>query len=539
MKLLLALAAALFVSACSPITAGFEPGTLRINIGAEPPSLDWGVTADTISFDVISNLMVGLTQYTNDLRCVPACASRWEVVDGGRTYIFHLRGDARWSDGKRLTAGDFEYAWKRLLNPGTAAQYAYFLYDVKNAFAFNTGKIKDAAQVGVKARDDSTLVVQLEKPAAYFIYLTAFCPSYPVRRDVVERWGDRWTDPEHIVTNGPFTLRAWKHEYKIELAANPLFFEGEPAVKRIKMFMVAEQSTAFALYENDQLDYIDNRSFSTSDVERYRSSPEYQNLPLLRNNYIGFNVTKSPFDNRRVRLAFSMAIDRAVFPRILRRNERPTDSWIPPPLAGWSPDSGPGYHPEKARSLLAAAGYPDGEGFPETALLYPNREDTRLVVEAIQDELKRALNIHVELVNQEWKVYLERLHRDPPAMYRNSWGADYPDPETFMNLFASHNGNNNTRWSSEKYDRIIEKAEEEQDPKRRADLYRSADHLLCAEEAPVVCTYLSTQNLMVKPWVHGLRFNALDIPFFKSVRIGSEQGRPGAVNKKSMHEAAN
>ncbi len=502
-----------------------------MNIGAEPPSLDWSVTTDSTSFDVISNLMVGLTQYTANLSCAPACASSWEITDGGRCYVFHLRQDARWSDGQPVTAYDFEYAWKRLLTPKTAAQYAFFFYDIVGAFEFNTGTLKDASKVGVMATDPHTLVVRLKKPAAYFIYLTAFCPSFPQRKDIIERWGDRWTDPEHIVTNGPFRLSTWKHEYKIELSANPLFFEGEPAIKRIKMFMVTEQSTAFALYENNEFDYVDNRSFSTPDVERCCRSPEYHNIALLRNNYIGFNTTKRPFDDRRVRLAVSMAVDRNIFPTILRRHERPSDSWIPPPLAGYASDSGPGYHPDIARRLLAEAGYPGGAGFPPVELLYPNREDTRLVVEQIQDQLKRVLGIKIVLTNQEWKVYLETLRRNPPAMFRNSWGADYPDPETFMNIFTSHNGNNDTRWSNATYDQLISKAKAESNQELRADLYRRADHLLCAQEAPIACTYLSSQNLMVKPWVHGIAFNALDLQFFKNAYIQA----PVNSNKADFH----
>ena len=513
------------LNACTAVRGGPEPDTLRMNIGSEPPSLDWDITTDSTSFDVVSNLMVGLTQYTPDLTCAPACATTWEVLDGGKRYLFHLRNDVVWTDGKQLTARDFQYAWTRLLAPKTAAQYAYFLYDIENAFEFNTGKIKDRALVGVKALDDFTLEVKLKRPAAYFIYLTAFGPCYPQRQDVVERWKDHWTDPEHIVTNGPFMLSKWAHEYKIELIANPRFFEGETRLKKIKMFMVPEQSTAFALYENDQLDYVDNRSMSTPDVERCKNSPEYKNIPLLRNNYVGFNVTKKPFDDARVRRAFSMAIDRTVFPRILRRNEFPISNWLPPSLLGSSPDSGPKFDPQAARKLLAEAGYPDGKGFPPTQVLFPNREDTRLVMEAIQDELKRNLHVNVELVNQEWKVFLQTLHRDPPQMFRNNWGADYPDPETYMNLFTSHSGNNYTCWANAQYDHLHDLASAEQDVKTRGKLYQQMDELLSKEEVPIIPTYLGTQNLMIKPWVKGLKFNALDIQFFKAASITQEKNR--------------
>ncbi|HEY9712565.1 MAG TPA: peptide ABC transporter substrate-binding protein, partial [Chroococcales cyanobacterium] len=358
-----------------------------MNIGTEPPGLDWETNTDSTSFDVVSNIMEGLTEYTPDLKCAPGCARSWEVLDGGKRYLFHLRDDIYWTDGKKLTAHDFEFAWKRLLNPETAASYAYFLYDIEGAFDYNTGKSKsaDATKVGIKALDDYTFEVRLNKPAAYFIYLTAFCPTLPIRQDVIERFGDRWTEPDHIVTNGPFKLTHWQHEYKIELAANPTYFKGAPSLKKIKMFMVPEPSTAFALYENDELDYVDNRSCSTADVERYKNSPEYTNIPLLRNNYIGFNVTIKPFNDVRVRRAVAMALDRSAFPKILRRNEKPCSTWLPPALAGSSPDSGLPYDIPAARKLLAQAGYGDGKNFPDVKILCANREDAKLVVEELQD----------------------------------------------------------------------------------------------------------------------------------------------------------
>src|SRR5215470_1073523 len=168
-KLFLAFLLAVTLTSCSITRPGPEPGTLRVNIQAEPPSLDWNVTTDSTSFDVISNIMVGLTQYTNDLEAKPACAESWDVLDGGTRYLFHLRPHVKWSDGQDVVAADFEYAWKRLLNPKTAAQYAYFLYPVKNAFEYNTGKVANPDSVGVKAIDNRTLEVRLAKPAAYFI----------------------------------------------------------------------------------------------------------------------------------------------------------------------------------------------------------------------------------------------------------------------------------------------------------------------------------------------------------------------------------
>lgn len=520
LKLLIVPFSILALASCAFQSDRFEPDTLRVNLGAEPPSLDWSTATDSTSFDVVSNLMIGLTQYRPDLTVAPGCAKSWEILDNGKRFIFHLRDDALWSDGRPLVAYDFEYSWKRLLNPKTAAQYAYFFYDIVNAFEYNTGSLADPEKVGVKALDPHTLEVRLKRAAAYFIYLTAFCPSYPQRSDLIEKWGNRWTDPGKLVCNGPFLLEKWQHEYKIELVANAKFVEGVPRLKKLKMFMIPEQVTAFSLYENNQLDFVDNRSFSTPDVRRCLNSPEYHNFPLLRNNYIGFNVNKPPFQDVRVRQAFSLAIDRNVFPTILRRKERPTYTWLLPGLLGYSEASAVSFNPEKAKQLLAQAGYPNGKGFPAVELLYPNREDTRLVVEAVQDELKRNLNVPVALLNQEWRVYLETLHRDPPPLYRASWGADYPDPETFMNLFTSHNGNNTTGWTNFVYDELLDKASAEQDRDKRAFLYAKADALLCQEAAPIAPTFQSTQNLMVKPWVHGIEPNTMDLQFFKTIRIG-------------------
>lgn len=463
--------------------------------------------------------MIGLCQYNNQMKCEPGCAERWEILDGGKTYLFHLRKNARWNDGRPVLAGDFEYAWKRLLNPTTAASYAFFLYDVKNAFEYNSGKLKDESQVGVKALDDYTLEIKLKRPAAYFLYLTAFCPTFPVRKDVIDKHGDRWTEPQNIVTNGPFKITLWKHEYKIELSANELFVEGPPRLKKIKMFMIPEQATAFGLFENNQLDFVDNRSFPTSDVERYSKSPEYTNLPLLRANYIGFNVKKKPFDDKRIRKAMSLAIDRTMFPRILRRGEKPAYTWIPPALEGYSESSRSTFDPEAGRKLLAEAGYPDGKGFPVTKILYPQREDAKLVVESVQEQIKRNLNVKLQPEVNEWKVYMDILHRDPPQMYRQSWGADYPDPETFMNLFMTHNGNNYTQWSNAKYDSLVDRAAGEQDPELRASLYAEADKMISQDEVPVIPIFLATQNSLVKPWVKGITFNAMDLQFFRKVYI--------------------
>lgn len=499
-----------------------------MNLGNEPPSLDWHATTDSTSFDVIANIMVGLTRYGDDLTIEPCLASSWDILDGGSRYVFHLRNDIYWSDGKPVTAFDFQDSWRRLVDPASGASYAYMLYDVENGLKINNGEIGDPSMLAAHALDERTFEVRLVKPVAYFLSLTAVAPTFPVRRDIIDKHGDRWTEPENIVTNGPFLLDSWQHEYKIELKANPRFFRGPPRLSRVKMFMVPEQSTAFLLYENNELDYVDNRSFSTSDVERFAGSPEYRNFPLLRCSYIAFNVQKAPFTDARVRRAFAMAIDKTVFPRILRRRERPLTSWIPEGLCGYAPDSGLPFDPAAARRLLDQAGFKDRSRFPRVELLYPNREDAKLVVESVQAQLKANLGVKIELTNQEWKVYLARRKKDPTPLFRGAWGADYPDPETFMNLFTSVNGNNHTRWHNKLYDSLVSRAAGEQDEKRRAELYRKADRLLCRQEVPLIPAYLATQNVMVKPWAGGITFNALDVQYFHNAYVKAPAARGGS-----------
>jgi oligopeptide transport system substrate-binding protein len=507
------------LSACGAEHGGPLKDTLRMNLGTEPPSLDWSLATDNTSLEVLTNLGVGLAQFRDDLSCAPACAESWDVSPDGKRYVFHLRKDAKWSDGKPLLADDFKYSWIRLLTPGTAGPYAFFLYDVVNALDYNKGKIKDPNLVGISCPDEHTLEVHLQKPAAYFVNLTTMCSLFPMRKDIVEKFGNRWTNPENIVVDGPFTLKTWQHEYKIELVPNQYFFEGPPKIKLVQMFMIPEQATAYALYENDQLDYVDNHSIPTPEVQHNFSNPEYLNIPLLKSYYIGFNVKKKPFDDKRIRLAISKAIDRTIFPKILRRQERPASTFLPEGFCGYTPKDPPGLDPTGAKKLLAEAGYPDAKGFPRVEIYYSSREDNKMIMEAVQDQLKQNLNLHVELQNQEFKVFMNSLYRDPPAIFFGNWGADYGDPETFGNVFASWNKNNHTLWTSPVYDQLIAKAEEEQDMKKRLTYYTEADHLLSSDEAAVATIFNATENILCKPWVHGVKMDNIDLLFIKDATV--------------------
>ena len=498
----------------------------RVNLATEPPSLDWSLATDHVSFNVITNLMVGLTEFDNKLKPAPVIAKSWDILEGGRKYVFHLRDDVQWSDGQKVRAQDFEYSWKRLLDPKTASQYAYILFDIENAQEYNEGKLTDASTVGVQAQEDLTLVVRLRQPASYFLTLTTFEVTFPQRQDIVEKFPSSWTEPANIVTNGPFLLSSWRHEDAIELRANPNFFRGKPPMEKVTMFMINEKTTALAMYEQGQLDFMDDESVPTLEKKRLSSQRGFKRVPQLRGEFYGFATDRKPFDDPRVRMAFAMAIDRNVFPQLLQGAEKPASSWIPPGMLAHNERIGVSFNPPEARRILREAGYPDGKGFPRVVLGYNTREDRKLVAEAIQGMWQRNLGVVVTLENQEYKVYLQKLQNDPFPVFRDGWGADYPDPDNFMKLFTSTSGNNHTRWKNPRYDRLLEQAARELDSKKRVRLYDEAQKILCETELPIVPLYWTTETTLLNPRFTGLELNSMARIDLRNVRPAERMSPP-------------
>jgi oligopeptide transport system substrate-binding protein len=504
---------------CNRTSGEHGEKVFRVNLSTEPPSLDWSLATDHISFNVIANLMVGLTEFDKKLKPAPVIAKSWETLDGGRKIVFHLRDDVAWSDGKKVRAQDFEYSWKRLLNPKTASEYAYSLFDIVNAEDFHHGKITNDSLVGVQATDDATLEVRLKYPASYFLALTTFEITYPQRQDVIEKFGTKWTEPGNIVTNGPFLLAGWKHENEIQLKANANFFLGKPAIERVEMFMINEMTTALAMYEQGQIDFLDKDSIPIVEKPRLAKTPGFKFVPQLRGEYYGFAVDRKPFNDPRVRKAFAMAIDRSVFPKLLRGGELAATSWIPPGMLAHNPKIGLVYNPPEARRLLREAGYPDGKGFPPVTLTYNTLEYNKIVAEAVQGMWKRNLGVLVRLENQEWKVFLKQLLNDPSPVFRSGWGADYPDPDNFTKLFASYSPQNYSRWKNPRYDQLIEQAARELNEQKRARLYNDAQKILCEEDVPIVPLFTVTESTVLNPRYTGLEYNSMGRLVLRDVRL--------------------
>jgi oligopeptide transport system substrate-binding protein len=498
---------------CAACQGNPQPGTpsrhFRVNLGTEPPSLDWSLATDHVSFNVVANLMVGLAEFDKQLKPAPVVAKSWDVLEDGRKIVFHLRDDVLWSDGKKVRAQDFEYSWKRLLDPKTASEYAYILFDVENAQEYHQGKTADPTTVGVQAQDDLTLVVRLRHPASYFLAITTFEVTFPQRQDVIEKFDGRWTDAENIVTNGPFLLSSWRHENEIELKANPNYFRGKPAIEKVTMLMINEKTTALAMYEQGQLDFLDEHSIPILDKKRLSNQRGFRRVPQWRGEYYGFALDRKPFNDPRVRKAFAMAIDRNVFPKILQGGEEPASSWIPTGMLAHNPKIGVPFNPPEARRLLREAGYPDGKGFPQVVLGYNTEEDKKLVAEAVQGMWQRNLGVVVALENQEWKVYLKKLQNDPFPVFRDGWGADYPDPDNFMKLFTSGSGNNHPRWKNGRYDQLLESAAREWDGNKRVKLYDEAQKILCETDLPIMPLYWRVETTVLNPRFTGLEMNSM------------------------------
>jgi len=503
---------------------GVQQKFFRLNLGTEPPTLDPAQMDDLTSISVMLALGKGLTEFDKNMQPVPAIAQSWERSADGKHYVFHLRPDARWSDGKPVTAQDFVYGWKRALKAETASPYAFFLYELKNGRAYYDGKLKDFNQVGVKTPNKHTLVVDLERSTPFFLSLAATPVMLPMRADLIQKYGDGFTEAGRFLSNGAYQMVQWKHDEKIRLVPNPYFYEKDPTkrptIDGIDMYMINDANTSVVMYENNELDFIEtSSSIPAFDVRRLRKSPDAHVCMLHRINYFGFNVKKAPFDNPKVRQAFAYALDRNYYPELLQSGQKPTTSFISPGLVGYTPHVGLQYNPQKAKQLLAEAGYPNGKGFPTVYLSYQTLYDLQKEAEIAQYLWKRNLNVDVRLNNMEWKVLLSKLHEDPPEIFRMGWFVDYPDPDSYLNVFLSDSGNNYTNWKNKNYDALVNQAVVTLDPAKRKVLYDQAQKLLLEQVAAIIPIYVAEKTYLVKPYVHGLEINSLNLPNYDRLQI--------------------
>ena len=535
-KALIVLACTILLSCGHSQESNVESGTreqvLYIANADEPRELDPQLSTGWPEHNILQALFEALVRKDNkDLSIHPGVAESWTISDDKLTYVFKLRPEARWSNGDPVTAEDFVWSWKRSLLPGLASEWAYMKFCIKNAEDFYNGKIDDFSQVGVKALDPHTLQVQLNYPVPYFLQLLDHNSFYPVHRATIEKFAkidepiSPWTRPENFVGNGPFVISEWKINDYIQLKKNPQFWDADNIkLQGIRLYPIADQQSEIRAFRSGKIHLTESPQMAIEKIPYYREhEPQVlHTVPTYSTYYYEFNTTKPYFADKRVREAFAYAIDReALVSQVTKAGEVPAYSIVPIDPNGYSPKQQFSFDPEKARALLAEAGYPDGKGFPETQILYNSYELHKKVALAIQEMLKTNLHVKVTLTNQEWKVYLNSKRHLEHDIARAGWVADYVDPSNFFNIELSYSGNNNTGWKNKQYDELIEKSKIATSDEERFALYDKANAIL-ADEMPVIPIFYYVDVNLVSTDVKGWYDNVMDSHNFYGVYLQAD-----------------
>jgi oligopeptide transport system substrate-binding protein len=532
--LLLATFTALLI-ACSAgesnVVQGNREGILHYGNGSEPQGLDPHVVTGVPENHIIRALFEGLAvknPYT--LEPEPGVAESWDISDDGRTVTFHINPEARWSNGEAMTAQDYVWSWQRALNPAMGNLYAYMLYPVRNAEAFATGQLDDFGKVGVKALDDLTLQVTLNERTPYFIQLMDHYSTFALHRATIEKFGKatdrftRWTRVENIVSNGAFRLKEWKLNRRIVVEKSDTYWDRDNVKLNGVVFYPTENIVSEErMFRVGQLHYTQSIPLDKIPVYRAMENSPYVQAPYLGTYYFLINTTRPPVDDVRVRQALSMAVDRDKLNRtVLQGSNFPAYSITPPDTLGYYPPTLFGYDVEKARALLADAGYPNGDGFPPLELTYNTSESHRKIAVALQQMWKDALNIRVTLSNQEWKVYLDSVTQMDFQIARRGWIGDYVDPNNFLDLFITGGGNNNTGFSDPRYDEMILRlAPQAETREERYAIFYEAETILM-EQMPIIPIYTYTSKHLIHPSVKGLPSNLMDSLNLKYVWLDAD-----------------
>lgn len=444
------------------------------------------------------------------------------------TYTFKLRKDAKWSNGDTVTAQDYEYAWKRVLNPETGAEYAYQMYYIKGAEAYNTGK-GNVDDVGIKVIDDYTLEVQLQAPTSYFLELTAF----PVNKKIVKKDKGWATKVDTYVSNGPFKLIEWNLKDSLVFEKNDAYYnKDEVKLDKLIMKMVTDETSAFATFKAGDFDMID--VVPTSEIEAGLKDGTFITYPNLETYFLVVNVNgennsddvKKALGDKKVRKALSLAIDRdSIVKNITKGGEIPSYSFVPKGISGadgkdfankkYFKTSG---DVKEARKLLEEAGYKDGKGFPTISLIYNQEDSHGDIMQAIANMWNKNLGINVSLSQQEWKVFQTTRTDKNYNIARDGWYGDYADPMTFLDLLTSTSALNNSGFSNSEYDSIIKEAKQETNVVKREELLHKAEDILM-EDMSVIPLYYYTQVKGIKPYVKGIRVTQLGFIYFDKAYI--------------------
>jgi len=486
--------------------------TMTIGWGAEPPSLDPGLATDTTSSNVLLNIMDPLVRLNPDtLEAVPSLAESWDVSSDGKTVTFHLRQDGKWTNGDPVTASDFVYSWKRTLSPELAADYAYQLYGIVGAQEYNAcQKNCDALadKVGVSAPDDYTLVVKLTSPQPWFIQQASHHSFLAVNQAAVEQFGDKWTEPQNIVTDGPFKLAKWEHDAEIDLVKNDAWRDAaDVSLTSIPGKIIVDGTTRVQAFESGEIDALDGGGLPPDEIARLKDTPEYESYPALGTYYYGFNIKNiSDIHERR---ALSLAVNRQeIIDQIAQADQIPATGMSPKGISGfdtinpdspWTPAAG---DINQAKDELSQAANPK----TDINLFFNDSPGHKEIATAVQAQWKE-LGINTTLKQQEWAQYLEFLGpppNDAVDVYRLGWIYDYPDAINGLDLWTCDSGNNNTNYCDKSYDDLVAQARQTPDDSARYDIYAQLEDKLFGQDGalPILpiywYTYPNLEKLSIK-----------------------------------------
>ncbi|NBQ59149.1 MAG: peptide ABC transporter substrate-binding protein [Opitutaceae bacterium] len=512
----------------TPIVSGTTTQTLHRGIGNDLADLDPHLATQAADYNVLSALLEGLVaEDPVDLHPVPGVAQSWTISPDGRTYTFHLRTDARWSNGASVTAGDFVDSWRRMLTPTLGADSANLLYIIQGAEAFHKSTAPWSA-VGLAAPDARTFIVTLEHPAPHFLALLNHTAFFPVYLPAIEKSGsatDRgnpWARPGTFVGNGPFNLKTWRAGQVIIAEKSPTYWDvTNVRLNAIHFHAIESVDTEERAFRAGQLHLTE--TVPPGKIDSYRkSSPELLRIdPLLGTYFFRLNVNRPPLTDPRIRRALSLALDRtAIVEKILRGGQLSALRLVPPALLASPIDALPSAAPGAAAALLAEAGYPGGRGLPPLDLLFNTSEIHRTIAEAVQEMWRRELGLEVRLTNQELKSTLSARRAGDFQMLRSVWTADYADPTSFLSIFTTANGNNYTGWADSAYDAALFAAARTSELVARNALFNQAERILL-DAAPIIPIFHYTHVFLLQPSVRGWNSTVLDHHPYKHVWLES------------------
>jgi len=516
----------------SNVSLGNKTGILYWGNGTEPASLDPHIATGVPEHHIMSSVMEGLVlKDRRSLEPRPGVAESWTISDDGRVYTFKLRDDARWSNGDPHIANDYVWSWWRALQPALGNQYAYMLFPIKNAKRYYDRETEDFGDVGVKALDKRPLQVTLTNPTPYFLQLLDHYSLFPVHQATIEKFGNadqrgtRWSYEGNLVSNGPFKLDEWKINRHITVTRNLHYWDNDNVALNGIVFKPVENTvTEERMFRAGQLHVTSSVPADKISTYRKSNSTELKIAPYLGTYFYRLNIKTPQLQDRRVRRALGMAIDREkLVENITKGGQIPAYTMTPPGTMGYYPKSTLAFDPEGAKNLLSEAGYPNGEGFPAIEILYNTNEGHRKIAVALQEMWKEYLNIDIKLLNQEWKVYLATESAGDYQISRGGWIGDYVDPNNFLDMFLCGGGNNRTGWCNKEYDRLIlEVAPSQSSHEERLAVFQQAETMLL-NDMPIIPVYTYTSLKLVDLSVGNLDGNIMNQAMYKDIYLSPRQ----------------